>query len=95
MDAKTLAILLEAENIPKRWYSINDETSIVQCAKVIRNIDDKYWEYFYFNERGGKDDYVKFDSENNDDNESKACKFLLKEILKRKENYIKVGLPLK
>ena len=95
MDAKTLAILLKAENIPKRWYSINDETSIVQCAKVIRNIDDKYWEYFYFNERGGKDDYVKFDSENNDDNESRACKFLLKEMLSIKESYIKVGLPLK
>ena len=94
MDAKALTLLLEAENIPKRWYSINDNTSIVQCAKVIRNVDNKYWEYFYFDDRGVKDDYIKFDSKNNVVNESRACKFLLKKLLKTKENYIKVGLQL-
>ncbi len=95
MDAKTLAILLEAENIPKRWYSINDETSIVGDTSVIRNVDGLYWEYFYFNERGGKDDYVKFFGKSNVDNEDRACKFLLKELLKIKKSYLKVGLLLK
>ena len=95
MNTKTLIELLEIEKIPSRWYSINDKASIVGDTSVIKNVDDKYWEYFYFDDRGGKDDYVKFDSENNEDNESSACKYLLREMLRIKESYIKVGLQLK
>lgn len=68
---------IEELNIPSHYYSINDSIS---ADTYILNKVYNYWEFFYFDERGGQNDYQKFDNEND------ACMYLL-EVLKKEINY--------
>ena len=66
--------------IPKRRYVINDsypaDTHVLQQNYNI-------WEYFYFDERGEKNDYKIFKTE------EEACEYMLKIMNKLKKYYYK------
>ena len=79
MNCKELIEILNKENIPKNWYSIND--FLKPDAYILREIVKDYWEFFYMDERGGQDnDFQIFGSEDD------ACKYLLKTLLKEKKS---------
>lgn len=67
-----ISSLLEKLNeigVPKRYYSINGHLS--SDTYILNQIYNK-WEYFYFDEKGNKNDYKIFD------NECDACYYLLR-----------------
>ncbi len=59
--------------IPAYYYSINGNIS---ADTYILNKVYNYWEFFYIDERGGQNDYRKFDNEND------ACVYLLEALKK-------------
>lgn len=58
---------LKQLNIPKSWYSIDGD---IKSDTHILNKVHTYWEYFYFDEKGEEQGYVRFD------NEAEACDYL-------------------
>lgn len=75
MNINKLGEKLEKLKIPKHWYNIVGYGMDEQ--KICLEKTDKGFEVFY-SERGNKFDYLLFD------NESDACKDVLKRIKKRK-----------
>ncbi|MFR4406066.1 MAG: hypothetical protein ACLT3E_05430 [Anaerovoracaceae bacterium] len=65
MTESELRIELRKLNVPEGWYSINEG---VKSDTYILNKIYYYWEFF-FDERGGRNEYKKFDNEND------ACNF--------------------
>ena len=61
MDITCLIKKLDAIGVPKRYYVING--SLLTDTYVLNQVYGK-WEYFYFDERGNKNDYQTFNSEN-------------------------------
>lgn len=76
MNTQELHKKIKELGIPSRYYSINDNIS---ADTYILNEVYNYWEFFYIDERGGQNDYRKFDNEND------ACIYLL-EALKKEIN---------
>jgi hypothetical protein len=69
MDIFHLLKELERREVPKRYYSINGDLS--SDIHVLNQLYGK-WEYFYFDEKGNRNNYHTFDNEND------ACEYLLK-----------------
>ena len=69
MNSKELKIKLDELNVPSRYYSIN--SNIASDRYIFRDVYT-YWECFYIDERGGQNDYHRFD------NEEEACDYFLK-----------------
>lgn len=70
---------IEEINIPKRRYSINGDIS--SDIYILQEVHT-YWETFYIDERGGENDYHRFD------NEHDACVYFLEE-LKTEKKYLR------
>ena len=71
MRIEELKEKLNELKVPKEWYSINEG---LKFDAYILNKVYYYWEYFYFDERGGQNEYRKFD------NESDACMFFFNKL---------------
>lgn len=67
MTIDELKIELKRINVPKSWYLIND--GIKTDAHILNKVYS-YWEYFYFDEKGTEQGYIRFD------NEAEACAYL-------------------
>ena len=68
MNVTGLIRKLDEIGVPKRDYSINGD--LLPDTHFLNQVYGK-WEYFYFDEKGNKEDYRMFD------NESDACKYML------------------
>ena len=77
MNISNLLLNIEKLGVPKSYYSING--SLSSDTYILNQVYDK-WEYFYFDEKGNKNDYQMFD------NESDACECLLK-VLEEEMRY--------
>lgn len=71
MDIKQLELELSNLNVPNSYYSING--SLKTDAYILNKVYSK-WEYFYFDEKGNKENYRIFDEE------SDACNYLLEKL---------------
>ncbi len=71
MNSEELKNMLDELNVPSRYYSIN--SSIASDIYVFRQVHT-YWECFYIDERGGQNDYHRFDNEND------ACVFFFETL---------------
>ena len=71
MNVSCLIKELEKLGVPSNYYSING--SLLPDIYVLNEIYGT-WEFFYFDERGGKSNYKKFD------NEEDACIYLYKKL---------------
>ena len=71
MDIQELKEQLKGMGVPQRYYAINGDLG---SDKYILNKVYYYWEYFYFDERGGQNDYKTFRSED------EACQYFLKKL---------------
>lgn len=60
MDKQTLISKLQSNNIPERWYSINEGLKPNACI-IYENYS--LWEYFYLDEKGERLDYKIFSNE--------------------------------
>lgn len=69
MNVSCLIQKLDEIGVPKRYYSINGNLLPDTC--ILNQVYGK-WEYFYFDEKGNKDDYRMFD------NESDACEYMFR-----------------
>lgn len=77
MNLQELKKEIEKLGVPSHWYSINGHL----CSDTyILNEVYYYWEYFYMDERGGQNDYRRFENEND------ACTYFL-EVLKSEMYY--------
>ena len=74
MNSEELKNKLEELNVPGRYYSIN--SSISSDRYVFRQVHI-YWECFYIDERGGQNDYHRFDNEND------ACDYFVEKVKKQ------------
>lgn len=72
MNVSCLIKELEKLGIPSNYYSINGS---LQPDIYVLNEIYGMWEFFYFDERGGKSNYKKFD------NEEDACIYLYKKLV--------------
>ena len=77
MNIEELKIKLDELGVPQKFYRINE--SLASDVYVLNNIYD-YWEYFYFDERGNKNEYRRFNNEND------ACTYFYK-ILESEMKY--------
>ncbi len=77
MNIEELKIKLNELNVAEHYYSINGH--MLPNKYIIKEVYN-YWECFYIDERGGQNDYHKFDNEN------AACCYFLK-VLKREMSY--------
>lgn len=81
MNLQELKKEIKKLGVPSHCYSINGHL----CSDTyILNEVYYYWEYFYMDERGGQNDYRRFD------NEDDACTYFL-EVLKMAMRYRKGG----
>lgn len=60
MNIADLVKKLDEIGVPKRYYSINGD--LLPDAYILNKIYGK-WEYFYYDEKGNKNDYKSFDTE--------------------------------
>lgn len=67
MNVEYLVKKLDEIGVPKRYYSINGD--LLADTYILNQIYGK-WEYFYFDEKGNKNDCKTFDNEND------ACIYL-------------------
>jgi hypothetical protein len=72
MDAQELKRKLKNLNIPEDWYSIDG--GLKPDAYILENIYGR-WVFYYFDEKGNRQNERKFDSER------KACLYLFDKIL--------------
>lgn len=72
MNVSCLIKELEKLGVPSNYYSINGN---LQPDIYVLNEIYGMWEFFYFDERGGKSNYKKFD------NEEDACIYLYKKLV--------------
>ena len=77
MDIQELKNKLMEIGVPNYYYSINGNIS---SDTYILNKVYNYWEFFYLDERGGRNDYQRFD------NERDACVYMF-EALKKEIEY--------
>ncbi len=68
MNIADLVKKLDEIGVPKRYYSINGD--LLPDMYILNKIYGK-WEYFYYDEKGNKNDYKSFDAENS------ACMHML------------------
>lgn len=61
MNISSLVEKLEELGVPKRYYSINGKLS--SDTYILNEVYGK-WEYFYFDEKGNKNNVKLFDNEN-------------------------------
>lgn len=61
MNVEYLVKKLDEIGVPKRYYSINGD--LLADTYILNQIYGK-WEYFYFDEKGNKNDYKTFGNEN-------------------------------
>lgn len=73
MNEKELKAKLKEIGVPKRCYAINGDLG---SDKLILNKVYYYWECFYFDERGGQNEYKTFRSED------EACRYFFKKLEK-------------
>lgn len=69
LDTISLVEKLNEIGIPGRYYSINGD--LIADTYILNQVHDK-WEYFYFDERGNKNDCMIFN------NKKEACIHLFK-----------------
>lgn len=72
MNSEDLKIKLDELKVPSRYYSIN--SNIASDIYVFRKVHI-YWECFYIDERGGQNEYHRFDNEND------ACEYFLRTLI--------------
>ena len=60
MNLLELKDKLYRNNVPERWYSLNDGLKPDACI-LYKNYSK--WEFFYLDEKGGRHDYKTFDSD--------------------------------
>ena len=77
MDISYLIKTLDEMGVPKRYYSINE--NLASDTYILNEIYGK-WEYFYFDEKGNRNNYHIFENEND------ACIYML-DILKTEVKY--------
>lgn len=77
MNVNQLKKVLVIMGIPDRYYSIN--SGLKPDSFILRNVY-AYWEYFYMDERGGENEYKRFESE------SEACDFFFT-VMKEQSKY--------
>ncbi len=77
MNIEELKIKLSDLGVPSQYYSING--SNVANTYILQQVYT-YWECYYIDERGGQNDYHRFD------NESEACIYFYK-ILENEMKY--------
>jgi hypothetical protein len=73
MNIKELRLKLEDLKIPKRYYSLKKE--LFPDRFYLVKEDNGIWEFYYLDERGGKNEYKSFAFEEN------ACKYFYKKII--------------
>lgn len=71
MNTDELKLALDELGVPPNWYAINGNLSS-DC--LILNQVVNYWEYFYFDERGGINGYKRFNNEND------ACTYFFERV---------------
>lgn len=71
MNIQELQKEIEKLGIPSHYYSING--SISADIYVLNKVYN-YWEFFYIDERGGQNNYRRFDNEND------ACIYMLEAL---------------
>lgn len=71
MNIEVLKIKLEELGVSHKIYRING--NLASDVYVLNHIYD-YWEYFYFDEKGNKNDYRKFSDEKD------ACAYFYKKL---------------
>ena len=71
MNVSQLREKLNSFGVPNNYYSINE--NLISDTYVLNQVYDK-WEYFYFDEKGNKNDYRQFDCE------SEACAFFFDKL---------------
>lgn len=69
MNITSLLEKLNEIGVPKSYYSING--NLASETYILNKIYNK-WEYFYFDEKGNKNNYKTFNNEN------EACVYFLK-----------------
>ena len=57
MNLTELKIKLQENNVPERWYSLDDGLKPDACI-LYKNYS--VWEFFYLDERGGRNDHKIF-----------------------------------
>ena len=77
MNTIQLVDELDKLKVPKNYYSINGD--LRTDTYILNNIYGK-WEYYYFDEKGNREDYHEFENEN------EACEYMLTK-LKAEINY--------
>ena len=77
MNIAYLVKKLDEIGVPKRYYAINGDLS--SDTYILNQIHGR-WEYFYYDEKGNKNDYKTFDTEND------ACMHILN-VLKNEMKY--------
>jgi hypothetical protein len=82
MDLTTLKRKLFINNINEKWYSLNE--TLKPDADILFKKDGK-WEFFYLDERGGKNDLKTFS------NEEEAYDYLWKQMVAR-ANFFKIPI---
>ena len=83
MNIEELKSILISANVPKRWYTINDWNGWLDQYVLQSKIHKghKYWEVFYFDERGNINVYKSFISEDI------ACRYFLYRLLHNEKGY--------
>ncbi|MCF6182812.1 hypothetical protein [Lutibacter sp.] len=76
MNSKELEIKLDELKVPKRYYSL--KKGLLPDRFYLVTVEDSYWEFYYFDERGGKNNYKKFLSEEN------ACNYFYSKMIEMK-----------
>lgn len=69
MNTISLVEELNKIGVPVRYYSINGD--LISDTYILNQVHDK-WEFFYFDEKGNKNDCKIFNNEND------ACMYLYK-----------------
>lgn len=69
MNIKELKLKLDELKVPNRYYSINGNNT--PNTYILQRVYS-YWECYYVDERGGQNDYHRFD------NEHDACRYFWK-----------------
>ena len=74
MNTEELKKELNKLKIPENFYSINEKSWLADAYILQKNY--YIWEFYYVDERGGKNDYKTFKTEDD------ACEYMLEAIKK-------------
>ncbi len=71
MNVEELKRILQSLNVPDQWYVLNNG---LKADALVLYENYRYWEFFYYSERGERLDHKMFETED------EACLYLLEKI---------------